>query len=123
MILGVERECRRRVRAACGWFSDGRVSRSGESLARVLLRKVLIDSGEPSGSPRRVMPLSQEEKGMFCRGVGMLCSERGGDGEVREHLAMLMLRSAAGNWWSRWTSTVETSSGGPKALPSSKYQE
>ena len=47
MILGVERECRRRVRAACGWFSDGRVSRSGESLARVLLRKVLIDSGEP----------------------------------------------------------------------------
>jgi hypothetical protein len=39
MILGVDRECLSKVRAAWGWLRRGRVSSSGESLEMVRLRK------------------------------------------------------------------------------------
>ena len=64
MILGVEREWRRRVSAACGWLRLGRVSRRGVSLESMEFKKVWIDCGEPRGRPSRVVPLSQGVKGM-----------------------------------------------------------
>lgn len=38
---------------------------SGDSLERVVLRKPLMELGDPRGRPRRVMPVSHVEKGMF----------------------------------------------------------
>jgi hypothetical protein len=78
MMRGVDREWRSRVSAAWGCSSDGRASSKGESLQRVLLRKFVMEVGDPSGRPRRVMPVSQEAKGMDWSSCGMMGF---GDGE------------------------------------------
>ena len=120
VILGVERECRRRVRAACGWFRLGSVSSSGESLVRVEVRNDITAWGEARGRPSRVVPSSQVEKGMWCKWSGR---DKGVVGEVRIHLPALTLRSVGWSWSRRCWKAWETSLGGPKIFPSSRYQE
>ena len=110
------KECK----SCCGWFRLGRVSRSGESLLRVELRKTLIDWVEPRGRPNRVVPLSQGEKGMCVSGNG---SAEGVDTEVRMHFSSLTFRSVGRRRERSCWKARETSSGGPKMLPSSRYHE
>ena len=119
MILGVERECRRRVRAACGWLRLGRVSRRGDSLLSAELRKELMESGEPRGRPSRVVPFSHGEKGMCLSGSG----KDGDDGEERMHFSELTFRSVGWSCSRRCWKACATSIGGPKMFPSSRYQE
>ena len=97
-ILGVERECRRRVRAACGWLRLGSVFRSGESFLRVELRKELTDCAEPNGSPSSVVPFSHGEKGMCTRWSGR---EGGVVGDDRTHFSALTFRSVGWSWFRR----------------------
>jgi hypothetical protein len=120
MILGVASECLSRVRDACGWLSLGRVSRSGDSLERVSPRKDIMDWCEPRGSPRRTVPVSQERKGRPRSGGGRAC---GIEGEVKTHLPVLIFRSEGGSRFERSVRDWETSIGGPKMLPSSRYHE
>jgi hypothetical protein len=119
VMRGVERECLRSVSATWGWLRDGRESKSGDVLQRVLLRKFVMEVVEPSGRPRRVTPSSQGAKGMNWSSGGMTGF---GDGEVSWLLAVFSLRCVCGRELTRYVKVLATSSGGPKMFPSSRYQ-
>lgn len=96
------------------------MSRSGESLVSVELRKEWIERGEPNGRPSMMVPFSQGEKGIWLRESGR---EDGVVGEERTHFSAFILRSAGCSCSERCWSARDISLGGPKIFPSSKYHE
>ena len=96
------------------------MSRSGESLWRVEHRNEWIDDGEPIGRPSKVVPFSHEDKGMCCKLLG---SDNGVVGDEMMHFSALMLRSVGCSLSRSSWNASDTSVGGPKMFPSSRYQE